>query len=168
MGLATAPLWPASGGGAYASITLRPHRYLCACNGIRGEVADNRDGGHFRPRNRRKFSDHWDRPLSGGSLSEGYDRSGMLPAGDLRMEWTLRLVGTKRFVAVQSIGQVWENERSLGCVEGLPHKTPVDDYLGASRLCRMVRYLVRARRISSLPSTAFPWNDSYHATVSIL
>jgi hypothetical protein len=24
--------------------------YLCACNGIREEVADNRDGGHSRPR----------------------------------------------------------------------------------------------------------------------
>ena len=37
----------------------------------------------------------WDRPLIGGSWSERYDRSDMLPAGDSRMEWTLRLVGTE-------------------------------------------------------------------------
>ena len=36
-----------------------------------------------------------DRPLIGGSWSERYDRSDMLPAGDSRMEWTLRLVGTE-------------------------------------------------------------------------
>jgi hypothetical protein len=32
--------------------------------------------------------------LIGGSWSHRYDRSGMLPAGDSWMEWTLRLVGT--------------------------------------------------------------------------
>jgi hypothetical protein len=61
------------------------------------------------------------------------------------------LIIAAEVLSPSEIGQVWENERSLGCVEGLPHKTPVDDYPGASRLCRMVRYLVRARRISSLP-----------------
>src|SRR5450631_1648407 len=37
----------------------------------------------------------WDRPLIGGSWSERYDRSGTLLAGESRMEWTLRLVGTE-------------------------------------------------------------------------
>ena len=32
--------------------------------------------------------------MIGGSRTERYDRSGMLPAGDSWMEWTLRLVGT--------------------------------------------------------------------------
>jgi hypothetical protein len=33
--------------------------------------------------------------LIGGSWSERYDRSGVLPAADSQMEWTLRLVGTE-------------------------------------------------------------------------
>jgi hypothetical protein len=61
------------------------------------------------------------------------------------------LITAAEALSPSEIGQVWENERSLGCVEGLPHKKPVDDYPGASRLYRMVRYLVRARQIPSLP-----------------
>jgi hypothetical protein len=62
------------------------------------------------------------------------------------------LITAAEVISPSEIGEVWENERSLGWVEGLPHKSPVDDHLGAARLCRMVRCLVRGRRISSIPN----------------
>jgi hypothetical protein len=60
------------------------------------------------------------------------------------------LITAAEVLSPWEIGQVWEDERLLGCVEGLQHKSPVDDYPGASRLCRMVRCLVRARWISGV------------------